>query len=359
MKFFKKAVLSMMILGMMTFVSAPQGYAAWPDAPITVVIQYAAGGGTDMLTRLYAKLMEKPLGATINAVNREGAIGAMAMDFVNSKPSDGYWWMGASQYSKPLRVMGHTKLNPWKDWQYYNCATGIQAWAVKPDSPFKTFADFLDAARKNPGKFSLSHSGVGGIWHEGNELLMSATKINFRQIPYKGGAPATLAALQGEVDVAGSGLHEQIEFIRAGKLRSLAVFTNEPIRLKDGTVLRPVTNFVPGLGKFAPFGSEYTLGIKRETPADILEKVKQAFIVAVNSPEFEDFLEKRFFFKDLKLGEDADKMAALRESVTAWLFWNSKIEGAKINPADIGIPKPEEFDAWWPSKDYKPRIRSK
>ncbi len=359
MKTFAKIGLWVMILVFSMFAMATQGLAAWPEGPITVVIQYRAGGGTDMLTRLYAKLMEKNLGATINALNREGAIGALAMDFVNAKPADGYWWLGASQYSKPLRVMGHTKLSPWKDWQYYKCATGLQAWAVKPDSPFKTFGDFLDAVRKNPGKYSLSHSGVGGIWHEGNEILMSTTKINFRQIPYKGGAPATLACLQGEVDVAGSGLHEQIEFIRAGKLRSLAVFTNEPIKLKEGTVLRPVTEFAPELGKFAPFGSEYTLGVKRETPTEILEKIKQAFIAAVNMPEFEEFLEKKFFFKSITVGEEADKMAALRESVTAWLFWNIKVEGVKVNPADLGIPKPEEFDSWWPPKDYSPRIRGK
>jgi hypothetical protein len=99
--------------------------------------------------------------------------------------------------------------------------------------------------------------------------------------------------------------------------------------------------------------------VKRETPPEILEKIKQAFIAAVNSPEFEDYLEKKFFFKDIKVGEEADRMAALRESVTAWLFWDKKIEGVKVNPADLGIPKPEAFDAWWPPKEYKARISSK
>jgi tripartite-type tricarboxylate transporter receptor subunit TctC len=333
--------------------------AAWPDKPITVVIQYSAGGGTDILTRAYAKGMEKPLGATINAINKPGAIGAMAMDFVYAKPADGYWWLGASQFSKPLRVMGHTKLSPWKDWQYYKCASGLQAWAVKEDSPFKTFGDFVEAARKNPDKYKLSNSGVGGIWQEGNEILIEEAGIKVKQIPYKGGAPAALACLQGEVDVAASGLHEQIEFIRAGKLRSLAVFVKEPITLKDGKVLRAVTEFVPGLAKYAPFGSEYTLGVRREAPVEALEKIKTAFIASVNSPAFEDYLEKKFFFKNIVVGEEADKMAALRESVTAWLFWNLKLEGVKVNPASLGIPKPQDFDKWWPPKDYKARISSK
>ncbi|MFB0508386.1 MAG: hypothetical protein ACETWT_16810, partial [Thermodesulfobacteriota bacterium] len=128
---------------------------------------------------------------------------------------------------------------------------------------------------------------------------------------------------------------------------------------KDGKVLRPVTDSVPGLAKFAPFGSEYTLGVKRESPVQALEKIKDAFKAAVHSPEFEALLEKKFFFTAIALGEDADRMAALRESVTAWLFWDLKLEGVKVNPADLGIPRPEDFDAWWPPEGYKPRMSAK
>jgi len=334
--------------------------AEWPGSkPITVVIQYKAGGGTDVMTRAYTKAMEKQLGATVNAVNREGAVGALAMDFVNSKPSDGYWWLGASQFSKPLRIMGHTKLSPWKDWQYYKIASGIQGWAVRPDSPFKTMGDFLEAAKKNPDKYSIANSGVGGIWNEGNQIMIKGAGIKVREIPYKGGAPAALACLQGEVDVTGSGIHETIEHIKAGKLRNLAVFTKEPIKLEDGTVLRPITEFIPSLAGYAPFGSEYTLGVKRDAPVEALEKIKKAFIVAADAPEFKTLLAKDFFFKDVVVGEEADRMAALRESVTAWLFWDLKLEGVKANPEELGIPRPEEFDKWWPPQGYTPRISAK
>jgi tripartite-type tricarboxylate transporter receptor subunit TctC len=303
--------------------------------------------------------MEIHLGTTIECHNRPGAQGSMADLFVHSKPADGYFWVGAAQFSKPLRVLGYSKLTGWKDWQYYKATNALQAWAVKPDSPFKTFGDFLDAARKNPGRYTLSNSGVGGIWQEGNELLINETKIKISQIPYKGGAPAVLACLQNEVTMAASGLHEQIDFIRTGKLRNLAVFVKEPIKLEDGTILRPVTDFVPGLAKFAPFGAEHTLGVRRDTPVEILEKIKTAFIASTGSPEFDNILKNLFLFKEVVVGEKADRMAAFRESVTAWLFWDLKVQGAKINPADLGIPRPEAFDAWWPPKGYQPRIKSK
>jgi len=70
-------------------------------------------------------------------------------------------------------------------------------------------------------------------------------------------------------------------------------------------------------------------------------------------------LKKKFFFKALAVGDEADKLAALRESVTAWLLWDLKVQGVKVNPADLGIPRPEKFDAWWPPKGYKPRMSGK
>jgi len=359
MKSYAKHVFLVMISLLFAVSMAVPASAAWPGKkPITVVIQYKAGGGTDILTRAYTKAMEKYLGTTVNAVNRPGAIGSLAMDFASSKPADGYWWLGASQFSKPLRVMGYTKLKAWEDWQYYKIANGLQGWAVKADSPFKTMDDFIKAARKNPGKYSISNSGVGGIWNEGNEIMIKGAKIEVRQIPYKGGAPGALACLQGEVDVTGSGIHETIEYIRAGKLRNLAVFTKKPIKLKDGKVLRPITDSIPSLAGYAPFGSEYTLGVKRDTPVAVLEKIKKAFVAAADSPKFQSLLKKKFFFKAVTVGKEADRLASLRESVTAWLFWDLKVKGVKVNPADLGIPRPADFEKWWPPKGYKPRISS-
>jgi tripartite-type tricarboxylate transporter receptor subunit TctC len=352
-----RLVLLAMVSVLVVFTMQVTAQAAWPEKPISMAVAQSVGGGTDTVMRALAKGMEKHLGVPIEVFNRPGAQGSVAEKFVYSKPADGYTWLGCGQYHKPLRVLGYTKLKGWEDWQYYKVTNALQAWAVKPDSPFKTLADFLDAARKNPGKYTVSNSGIGGIWQEGNELLVNEAKVKISQIPYKGGAPATLAVLQGEVDVVSSGLHEQIDFIRTGKLRNLAVFVKDPIKLEDGTVLRPVTDFVPGLAKYAPFGAEHAVGVRRDTPIEIVRKINEAVIAATAAPEFESFLNKIFLFKNVTLGEEADRMAALRESITAWLFWDLKVEGAKVDPATLGIPRPEAFDAWWPPKGYKPLIK--
>jgi len=330
--------------------------AEWPDKPITAVIMYKAGGGTDTMTRAYTAEMEAPLKATVNAVNRPGALGSLAMDFVWQKPSDGNWWLGGSNFGKQLRVNGLTKLVAWEDWQFFKAGNSIQGFAVKADSPFQTLGDFIAAAKKNPGKYTISNSGVGGLWSEGISIMANVAGIDVKQIPYKGGAPAALACLQGEVDVAGSGLHETIEFIRAGKMRNLAIFAKDPITLKNGTVLHPVGKYVPALEASAPFGGYYTLAVKRDTPKPILKKIGEAFKAACNSPKFEGMLAKKYFLKDVLVGEAADKAAARAESVTSWLLWDLKVEGAKVNPADLGIPRPEDFDKWWPPKGYKPAM---
>ena len=348
-------VCSFVLVGM-----AVQANAEWPDKkPITVVIQYKAGGGSDVMARAFSAEMEAPLGTVVNPVNRPGALGSLANDFVWQKPSDGYWAVASGNFSKSVRVMGYSDLSPWKDWQYFKAASSIQGYAVRADSPFKTMQDFIEAARKEPGKYKISNSGVGGLWSEGISILEKEAKINLKQIPYKGGAPAALACLQGEVDVAGSGFHETIEFIRAGKMRNLAIFAKDPITLKNGTVLQPIGNAVPSMVAYAPFGGYYSLGVKRDTPTPILEKIADAFVKACNSPPFEAVVERKFFIKDILIGEAADRAAALAESTTSWLMWDLKIEGVQVNPADLGIPRPENFDKWWPPKGYKPAISSK
>jgi len=95
MKMYFKIASLVMISAFVVFAFTTHADAAWPERPVTVVIQYKAGGGTDTLTRAYTKAMEKSLGVTVNAVNRPGAIGALAMDYVYAKPADGYWWLSA------------------------------------------------------------------------------------------------------------------------------------------------------------------------------------------------------------------------------------------------------------------------
>jgi len=140
--------------------------AGYPARPITVVVMYAAGGGTDTIMRKLAEEMAKAQGWKINVINKPGAVGGVATQFVNAAKSDGYTLLGGANYNRFVRVLGHAEFTPWKDWVPMKAANALASWSVRKDSPFQNFGDMIAAAKANPGSVSISTSGTGGVWHE-------------------------------------------------------------------------------------------------------------------------------------------------------------------------------------------------
>jgi len=327
--------------------------AAWPERPITAVVMYAPGGGTDTVLRALAAEMQKSMDAKINVINKPGAVGALATKFVLGKKSDGYTLLGAANYNKFARVKGGSTSASWKDWYYMQAATSLASWSVRPDSPFKSFEDIVKAAKAAPGKISISTSGSGGLWHELAALVAQAAGIELKYVPYKGGKPATLAGLNGETDIAGGGVHEHIQFVDTGKLRNIQQTGTSDITTDSGKVMRSIGNIMPGIKSSLPFSGIYNIGIKRDAPIEVIKALQKAFVAAVNSDSFKAVAKKRKLFIDLKLGADADRRAAQLESLTAATFAKLVIKGAKT-AAELGLPTPADFDKWWPPKGYKP-----
>jgi putative tricarboxylic transport membrane protein len=332
--------------------------AKWPERPITAVVMYGAGGGTDTIIRTIAGEMAKSTGWTINVINKPGAVGGVATRFLQNKPADGYWWLGAANYNKFVRVMGHSTSRAWEDWQYFQAANSIASWSVKADSPYKTFEDVIAAAKANPGKISISTSGTGGLWQELALIVSEAAGVKLKYVPYKGGKKATLAGLQGEVDIAGGGVHEHIELIKAGKLRHLQQTGSKDLVVPGVGTLRSVGNMIPSLKPLLPLGGIYNIALKRETPLEILEAIRPAFVSAVKSDAFQAIAKKKYFDVDIRTGADADRRAALVESVTAKTFWKTQDQiGKKVkSPDELGLPDSDAFGKWWPPQGYKKRM---
>ncbi|MBO6784064.1 MAG: tripartite tricarboxylate transporter substrate binding protein [Alphaproteobacteria bacterium] len=330
--------------------------ADWPGRPVTTVIMYSAGGGTDTVIRALTAEMAKAKGWTITPINKPGAVGGVATRFVDNKQADGYTWLGAANYNKFVRVMGQSDSVAWMDWQYMQAANSLASWSVRTDSPYKTFNDVIAAAKANPGKISISTSGTGGLWHELAAIIADAAGVELKFVPYKGGKPATLAGLQGETDIAGGGVHEHVGLIRDGQLRCLQQTGTEDLDLGNGLVLPTVANFLPELKPRLPVGGVYNIAVKRDTPIEIINEIEDAFVAAVNSDSFKKIAEARFFDIDIRTGEAADRRAALLETVTAATFEkHQKAIGKEIKTAkELGLPTPEGFDAWWPPQGYKP-----
>jgi tripartite-type tricarboxylate transporter receptor subunit TctC len=332
--------------------SAQEGWK--PTRPIRLIIQFAAGGGTDMNLRTLAKAMEEVLGQPITCSNMTGALGSIAANYVYEQPADGYTWLGAADFSRYFRIMDVHRTAAWRDWQYFQASVSMASWSVLPTSPIKSFEDLMRMAKEKPESIRVSTDGKGGLWAEAISIVADAGGFTFKNIPYDGGAPATMAALQGDVDVAGSGLHEQVEFIKAGKLRNLAVFSDTDVDVPGVGILKSITGIVPATKASAPFGGMYNLAFKRDTPRPVLMTVKRALLQAVQAPAYQDLLQKRFFKQQLVSGAEADRKAARLEAGSAALY--QKLGIAKKSPEELGLPKPGDFEKWWPPKDYKPSV---
>jgi tripartite-type tricarboxylate transporter receptor subunit TctC len=341
-------------------VIAPKGAnaAKWPERAITTVVMYGAGGGTDTVLRAITAEMAKSTGWEVNVINKPGAVGGVATKFMLGKPTDGYWWLGAANYNKFVRVMGHSDSVAWQDWQYFQGGNSLASWSVRPDSPYQTLEDVIEAARKNPGKISISTSGTGGLWHELAAIVAEAAEIKLKFVPYKGGKPATLAGLQGEVDITGGGVHEHIEHIRAGKLRNLQQTGAEDLQVEGVGTLRSVGKAIPSLQSSLPLGGIYNLALKRDTPVEILKEIGAAWDKAFQSDAWNAVAKKKFFQTDVRMGEAADRRAAQVECITADTFNRVKDQIGKPvkTAAELGLPAPKDFDKWWPPKGYKPRM---
>ena len=326
--------------------------AAWPERPITLVVMYAPGGGTDTVLRTLATEMSATTGWRINVVNRAGAAGALATRYVMNKPSDGYTLLGTSSFNKYSRVGGGGDSRSWTDWYYMQAATALGSWAVRPDSPYKTFVDIIAAAKANPGKLTISTSGAGGQWHEVAAVVAHSAGIELKYVPYASGQRAALAGLNGEVDIAGGGVHEHIQFVDTGKLIPLQQSGLTEITTKSGKTMPSLADMLPSVQEQLPPNGTYNLGIRRDTPYEIIRQVEAAFITAANSDTFKNMMAQRSFVAEVMVGNAADRRAAELETVSAASFERLKIPGAKT-ASELGLPDPENFSQWWPPEGYQ------
>ena len=356
MKYVLSRITLMLVLAVPGSVLLTPSAAAeeWPTHSVRLVVKYSAGGGTDLLLRTLAKGMEKELGQSISVTNMTGGVGSIAGQYVFDQPADGYTWLGFGNFLKHFRAMGLVDIAAWRDFDTFLVGNSLASCSVDVDSPITSFKDFVEKAKAKPGKLKVATDGKGGLWHEVVSMMGDRLGFEVNFVTYDGGAPATLAALQGEVDVVCSGLHEHIEFIKAGKLRNLTHFDDADIEVAGVGTLRSIGNIFPEFKALLPFGSMYGIGLKRGTPKPILMKVKAAIMAGLADPDFSEMLEKRFFKKALLYGNEADLKAAQLEVITANLF--SDIGIAKSSPKELGLPPTGEFDSWWPPTEYQPSV---
>lgn len=272
--------------------AAPVLAADYPDRPITFIVPWGAGGGTDAVGRMIASLLEKDLGQPVNVVNRTGGSGVVGHSAIATATPDGYTigiptveiammhWAGLTDLTyENFTVLAQVNLDP----------GGVM---VRADSPYKTAAELMEAIKTgDAGTFKGSGTGQGGIWHLGAAgwLLSEGVDPNKSPwVPSQGAAPALQDMVAGGVDYVTSSLPEGRALIEAGEVRPLATMGAERLGIfPDVPTLKEAT------------GSDWTVGAWRMIagpaglPDEVTAKLIPALEKAYNSDEFKEFMTGR------------------------------------------------------------------
>lgn len=254
----------------------------------TFVVPYAAGGGTDLFARFFAETLANQSAGRVIVENRAGASGAIGLQHVAGAPADGRTL--AYTYGNLALLQFHSMKNPavniMQDLAPVIRTVTTQAFVlVAGGARWSSLREFIDDARRNPGKYTYADYGELTI-----AAIMAATGVKLTRVPYKGGGPAQIDVIAGNVDIVANAAAQTVPNIRAGKLRALAV-TEEP-RMQEFPDVPVVREVVPDYrltsyqGIFAP----------RNTPASVLEEIHNQVAAAMARPEIQREIANRYAF---------------------------------------------------------------
>src|SRR5215470_13911574 len=254
---------------------------AYPLRPVRIIVGFAPGGATDIVARLIGQWLSERFGQQFVIENRPGAASNMGTEAVVNAPPDGYTLLVVTSVNT-INATLYERLN-------FNLIRDIAPVAsihrepflveVNPSVPVKTVPEFITHAKDNPGKINMASAGIGSGNHIAGELFKMMTGVNLAHVPYRGAGPALVDLLGGQVQVMFATMSSSIEYVRAGKLRALAVTT---------TTRSPVLPDIPTVAEFVP-GYEFSfwtgIGAPRNTPAEIVDKLNTEINAALADPK--------------------------------------------------------------------------
>jgi tripartite-type tricarboxylate transporter receptor subunit TctC len=253
---------------------------AYPTRPVRMIVPFPAGGSTDVVARLMSQWLSVRLAQPFIVENRTGFTGNIGTEAVVHAPADGYTLLLATT-TNVVNAAVYDKLN-------FNFIRDIvpvsgvmntsHVMVVHPSVPARTISEFIAYARANPAKISMASAGNGSQNHVAGEVFKMRTGVNMVHVPYRGGAPAVADLVGGQVQVMFAVMLEALEYIKAGKLRALAVTTSARSELLPDSPT--VADFLPG------FEASFWIGIgaPKNTPAEIVDNLNKEINAGLADP---------------------------------------------------------------------------
>jgi tripartite-type tricarboxylate transporter receptor subunit TctC len=253
---------------------------AYPTRPVRLIVPIAPGGATDILARLIGQWLSERLGQQFVIDNRPGGGSNIGTEAVVRAPPDGYTLLLVNAANAVNATLyDNLSFNFVRD---IAPVAGIMAASsvmmVHPSVPAKTVPEFIAYAKANPGKINMGSGGVGSPSHVAGELFKMMAGVGMVHVPYRGIAPALTDLMAGQLQVYFGALTSSIEYIKAGRLRALAVTTaKRSAALPD---LPTVDEFVPGYEASQWYG----LGVAKNAPTEIIDRLNKEINVALADP---------------------------------------------------------------------------
>ncbi len=272
-------------LGTVPFVNAVAETAPWPSRPIELIVPWPAGGATDLTLRILAEEVEPSLGQPVVVINKPGAAGTQVASALKNAKPDGYTIGQVPATVLRRWLMQDVPWNPLTDIEPIIQVSGVTFGVLVPaSSQWKTLPEMIAWAKAHPGELILGSTGVGTTAHLAMEEILQANGVEYVHVPYKGTSDQMLAIASAQI-MAGVNSNGFAPWVDQGKMRLLAVFSAERIeRWKDVPTVKEL-----GYPQ-AVYTSPWGLGAPAGTPKAIIDKLHDAFKIAMQSARHKEAL---------------------------------------------------------------------
>jgi len=306
-------------------VACPALGQTYPSKPIRLIVPFAAGGGNDNIARLVGKRLNESLGQPLVIDNRPGAGGVLGAELAAKSAPDGYTLFlgGVGSHAVNPNLIEKLPYDPIRDFApVILLAKAPLILVVHPSVPARTLSEFVEYARKNPGKLNFASNGNGSSAQLAAVMFGSMARVDMVHVPYKGLAPALTDLLSGQVQLMFSSVVAILPHIKAGKLRALAV-TGEKRMPSLPEVPTVAESGFPGFEASSWYGILAPAG----TPREIVTRLNTEFTRALEQPEVRKTL----------LADGAEPVGGTPESFAAYIRSEKERMGKLIRDANIHL----------------------
>jgi tripartite-type tricarboxylate transporter receptor subunit TctC len=260
---------------------------SWPTKPIKFIVPYPPGGGTDVIARIVQEPLAKEIGQHVIIDNRGGAGGSIVSALAAQSPSDGYTVLFTlSSHTINPSFYPRLPFDTEKDFSpVVTIASLPQILVANPNFPAKTVKEVIEMAKAKPGSISYASVGNGSPGHLAGAMMATDAGVDMTHIPYRGGGPAVTDVMAGQVPLLWVSIPAAAQFVKAGKLRALAVST-----VKRSAVFPDVPTMAESGFKDFEVDSWYAMFVPASTPKPIIERLNKAALKVLAQPEVKEKL---------------------------------------------------------------------